>query len=164
MENPQPKIYEVREISESELRARRAQEFDDSQDDPFDQLEVFELIRHINDPEYPLTLEQLGVVSLDRIAVTDEQWVEVNYTPTIPHCSMAQIIGLMIKVKLVSNLPKRMKAVVRVTPRTHVKEGEVNRQINDKERVAAATENANILKVLKRGFHNSDRFSYQFEF
>jgi hypothetical protein len=52
---------------------------------------------------------------------------------------MAQIIGLMIKVKLLNNLPKTMKSEVLITPGTHVKEHDVNKQINDKERVAAAT-------------------------
>lgn len=115
------------------------QEFDDTVDDLYDQLEIFELIRHINDPEYPLTLEQLGVVSYDRCKVADDKYVEILYTPTIPHCSMAQIIGLMIKVKLMTNLPKTIKATVKITPGAHVKELEINKQINDKERVAAAT-------------------------
>jgi metal-sulfur cluster biosynthetic enzyme len=143
------------------MKSRREQEFDDSVDDPFDQLEVFELIRYINDPEYPLTLEQLGVVSFDRVAITDEKYVDISYTPTIPHCSMAQIIGLMIKVKLLNNLPKSMKVTVKITPGTHVKELDINKQINDKERVAAATENPNILKILRRGFKNSDRFNFK---
>lgn len=52
---------------------------------------------------------------------------------------MAQIIGLMIKVKLLSNLPRNMKVTVKITPGTHVKEVDINKQINDKERVAAAT-------------------------
>ena len=118
------------------------------------------MVRHLNDPEYPLTLEQLGVVGFDRIKVTDSKYVELMFTPTIPHCSMAQIIGLMLKVKLLNNLPKTMKVTVKVTPGTHVKELDINRQINDKERVAAATENPNIIKVLRRGFLNSDRFVY----
>lgn len=71
---------------------------------------------------------------------------------------MAQIIGLMIKVKLVSALPLNMKITVLITPGTHVKELEINKQINDKERVAAATENPNIVRILKRGFRDSDRF------
>lgn len=75
---------------------------------------------------------------------------------------MAQIIGLMIKVKLISNLPKTMKVYVKITPTTHVKELDINKQINDKERVAAATENPNILNIIKRGFRNSDRFDYAF--
>lgn len=71
---------------------------------------------------------------------------------------MAQIIGLMIKVKLVNNLPKTMKSEVLITPGTHVKELDVNKQINDKERVAAATENPKILGIIRRGFTNSDKF------
>jgi predicted dienelactone hydrolase len=74
---------------------------------------------------------------------------------------MAQIIGLMIKVKLLNNLPKSMKVTVKITPGTHVKELDINKQINDKERVAAATENPNILKILRRGFKNSDRFNFK---
>ena len=50
-----------------------------------DALEVFELIRHLNDPEHPLTLEQLNVASLDLITVDDEKsLVDVRFTPTIP--------------------------------------------------------------------------------
>lgn len=45
---------------------------------------------------------------------------------------MAQIIGLMIKVKLMSNLPRTMKVAVRITPGSHVKELDINKQINDK--------------------------------
>ena len=88
--------------------------------------------------------------------------MEILYTPTIPHCSMAQIIGLMIKVKLMSNLPRTMKVAVRITPGSHVKELDINKQINDKERVAAATENPNILNIIRRGFRNSDKFQYLF--
>ncbi len=52
---------------------------------------------------------------------------------------MAQIIGLMIKVKLTRNLPLTMKSRVTITPGSHVKEHDINKQINDKERVAAAS-------------------------
>ena len=36
----------------------------DDEADPFDAREVFQMIRHLNDPEHPLTLEQLNVVSV----------------------------------------------------------------------------------------------------
>ena len=51
---------------------------------------------------------------------------------------MAQMIGLMIRVKLIRFLPKNLKSRVMITPGTHVSEVEINKQINDKERVAAA--------------------------
>lgn len=57
------------------------------QRDAIDAVEVFEAIRHLNDPEHPLTLEQLNVASLDLIAVDDAaSTVDVRFTPTIPHC------------------------------------------------------------------------------
>jgi metal-sulfur cluster biosynthetic enzyme len=162
MENPQPKLHESYQLCADEVKERRIVELDDTIDDAFDQFEVFELIKNINDPEYPLTLEQLGVVSFERCTVKPNKEVEIYYTPTIPHCSMAQIIGLMIKVKLLNNLPKWMKITVKITPTSHVKELDINKQINDKERVAAATENPNILNIIKRGFRNSDKFEFLF--
>ena len=77
---------------------------------PLDALEVFEYIRGLNDPEHPLTLEQLNVVSLDLISVDDgASTVDVRFTPTIPHCSMATLIGLCIRVKL-------QRLMVKATP------------------------------------------------
>jgi len=35
--------------------------------------------------------------------------VVVEFTPTIPHCSMATLIGLCIRVKLFRVLPSRFK-------------------------------------------------------
>lgn len=46
-----------------------------------------EILRHINDPEHPLTLEQLKVMSLENIHIDDSKsLVTVFFTPTIPHC------------------------------------------------------------------------------
>ena len=50
----------------------------------------------------------------------DKNRVEVHFTPTIPHCSMAQMIGLMVKVKLAKFLPPKYKIKVLVTKGTHV--------------------------------------------
>ncbi|KQK82559.1 hypothetical protein AAES_70013 [Amazona aestiva] len=51
-----------------------------------------------------------------------ESTVTVEFTPTIPHCSMATLIGLSIKVKLIRSLPERFKLDVHITPGTHVSE------------------------------------------
>jgi metal-sulfur cluster biosynthetic enzyme len=40
---------------------------------------------------------------------SDKSTVRVNFTPTIPHCSMATLIGLSIRVKLLRSLPARFK-------------------------------------------------------
>ena len=68
------------------------------------------IIRSINDPEHPLTLEELNVVDESNIEVDDDSnYVKVMFTPTIPHCSMATLIGLAIRVMLLRSLPDRFK-------------------------------------------------------
>ena len=70
-----------------------------------------DLIRSINDPEHPLTLEQLNVVEQSLVKVDDDNdYVKIQFTPTIPHCSMATLIGLAIRVQLLRSLPDRFKA------------------------------------------------------
>ncbi|CAM9438863.1 unnamed protein product [Bubo scandiacus] len=114
-------------------------------------LNATHLIRSINDPEHPLTLEELNVVEQVRVKVNDaESTVAVEFTPTIPHCSMATLIGLSIKVKLIRSLPERFKLDVHITPGTHASEHAVNKQLADKERVAAALENSHLLEVVNQ--------------
>lgn len=110
-----------------------------------------DLIRLINDPEHPLTLEELHVVQQNLIKVdNDKNEVFVNFTPTIPHCSMATLIGLSIRVKLLRSLPPRFKVTVEITPGTHSSEQAVNKQLADKERVAAALENNSLITVINQ--------------
>ena len=85
------------------------------------------------------------------ITVDDERGlVSLTFTPTIPHCSMATLIGLSIRVKLLRSLPPRFKVDVAITPGTHASEHAVNKQLNDKERVAAALENDNLRGVVDK--------------
>ncbi|XP_015263889.1 PREDICTED: mitotic spindle-associated MMXD complex subunit MIP18 isoform X2 [Gekko japonicus] len=142
LENANPLIY--RRQGERPVTAR---EEDDELPDAIDDREIFDLIRSINDPEHPLTLEELNVVEQVNDA---ESTVSVEFTPTIPHCSMATLIGLSIKVKLIRSLPERFKVDVHITPGTHASEHAVNKQLADKERVAAALENAHLLEVVNQ--------------
>ncbi|KAM4607593.1 cytosolic iron-sulfur assembly component 2B-like [Polymixia lowei] len=124
---------------------------DEDVHDPIDDREIFDLIRSINDPEHPLSLEELNVVEQVRVKVNDaEGMVGIEFTPTIPHCSMATLIGLSIKVKLLRSLPDRFKIDVHITPGTHATENDVNKQLADKERVAAALENSQLLEVVNQ--------------
>lgn len=124
---------------------------DEDEREPFTPAEVFELIRNLNDPEHPLTLEQLNVLSEENIEVDDiHNKILVKFTPTIPHCSMATLIGLSIRVKLLRSLPSRFKVVVRISPGSHQTEDAINKQLNDKERVAAALENASLLNIVNK--------------
>ncbi|CAO2043554.1 unnamed protein product [Urochloa humidicola] len=107
-------------------------------------------IRDIKDPEHPYSLEQLNVVTEDSVELNDENnYVRVTFTPTVEHCSMATVIGLCIRVKLIRSLPPRYKVDIRVAPGSHSTEAAVNKQLNDKERVAAALENPNLLDMVE---------------
>jgi metal-sulfur cluster biosynthetic enzyme len=127
--------------------------------DPVDADEIFEIIRNIQDPEHPLSLEQLGVVSRQQTLVierTEENGVaplslvQVRFTPTVPHCSMATLIGLCIRVKLLRSLPARFVVTVSIQPGSHVSEKAINKQLADKERVCAALENKHLLSVVNK--------------
>ena len=127
--------------------------------DPITSEEVFEYIRHINDPEHPLTLEQLNVVNIDNIHIHhDTKLVEVFFTPTIPHCSMATLIGLCLRIKLLRSMSPIYKIIVKITPGTHQSEQAVNKQLNDKERVAAAIENGHLLDVVNKCIARTDKY------
>ncbi|XP_055951121.1 MIP18 family protein galla-2-like [Argiope bruennichi] len=116
---------------------------------PIDQREVFDHIRDIKDPEHPMTLEELKVVELSAIEVNDEaNFCHVQFTPTIPNCSMATLIGLAIKVQLLRLLPARFKIDVTITPGTHNTADAINKQLADKERVTAALENTYLHTVI----------------
>ncbi|XP_032891783.1 cytosolic iron-sulfur assembly component 2B [Amblyraja radiata] len=146
LENANPLIF-----GRSCERTLTARDLDEREPDAIDGREIFDLIRSINDPEHPLSLEELNVVEQLRVNVADEESsVSVSFTPTIPHCSMATLIGLSIKVKLLRSLPARFKVDVHITPGTHASEQAVNKQLADKERVAAALENGHLLEVVNQ--------------
>ena len=153
LENVNPTVHSV-----LNSRVLTEVDWDDSVTDPVDVREIFDLVREINDPEHPLTLEQLNVVSEDQIDVDDKSGhVEVQFTPTIPHCSMATLIGLAIRVKLLRSLPDRFKVDVMIRPGSHASEEAVNKQLADKERVAAALENSHLLEVVNQCLDSSIR-------
>lgn len=146
LENINPKLY--RKADEREVTAN---DEDENIVDEFDAREIFDLIRNINDPEHPLTLEELNVVEQSLIEIDNKaNTVRVMFTPTIPHCSMATLIGLSIRVQLLRVLPSRFKVNVEITPGTHMSETAVNKQLADKERIAAALENSHLLEVVNQ--------------
>jgi len=146
LENVAPKIYtksKTREITEDEKNPDVV--------DEIDAREIFDLIRDINDPEHPLTLEELNVVEEDKCFIdNNENVIKIQFTPTIPHCSMATLIGLAIRVKLLRSLPIRYKVDIQITPGSHQSEDAINKQLADKERVAAALENGHLLDVVNQ--------------
>lgn len=130
-------------------------ELEEEEEDSIDAQEIFDLISSISDPEHPLTLAQLAVVNLPDIKVThgankktDMSEVLIKITPTITHCSLATLIGLGIRVRLERSLPPRFRIRILIKEGTHQSENQVNKQLNDKERVAAACENDQLLNVI----------------
>ncbi|CAG8603443.1 16287_t:CDS:10 [Acaulospora morrowiae] len=92
---------------------------------------------------------ELNVTQLDHVKIDNKNnRVLIEFTPTIPHCSMATLIGLCIRVRLLRSLPERFKVDIMVRKGTHQSEQAVNKQLNDKERVAAALENSHLLEVV----------------
>ncbi|RPB10405.1 hypothetical protein P167DRAFT_509307, partial [Morchella conica CCBAS932] len=126
---------------------------DDSVVEKIDEQEIYDLIATISDPEHPLTLGELAVVNLPHIQVTDDPSsltgrVLVELTPTINHCSLATVIGLGVRVRLEQALPPRFRLDVRIREGTHATGDQVNKQLNDKERVASALENETLMGVV----------------
>ncbi|BFZ53347.1 hypothetical protein PYCC9005_000370 [Savitreella phatthalungensis] len=162
--NANPTVHRVirhkeRRLSISQLRALPDDSGDDASEssdipEPIDAQEVYDLLADINDPEHPLTLAQLAVVNVDDISINKDaktgiETVTVDITPTIPHCSMATLIGLCVRVRLQRSLPARYRCNIKIKEGMHQSEQAVNRQLADKERVAAACENEQLLGVLK---------------
>lgn len=144
LDNAAPQIY-----GKSGARPLTDTDYDDDVEDPVDPREIFDLVKDIKDPEHPLTLEELNVVREEQISYDPETRVTtIEFSPTINRCSMAPLIGLSIIVKLLRTLPDNMKIDVRISSGTHDSEEAYNKQLNDKERVAAALENSNLLSVI----------------
>ncbi|KAF8659412.1 hypothetical protein HU200_058625 [Digitaria exilis] len=95
-----------------------------------DPLDVFDTVRDIKDPEHPYSLEQLSVLSQESISVDEKlgriQYVccmltlyprtpflhLITFTPTVQHCSMATVIGLCLRLKLMQNFPPHFKVLL----------------------------------------------------
>jgi len=112
---------------------------------------TFDIIRSIRDPEKPETLEELDVVQEDLVEVTELEkspgrfLIKITFVPTVPHCSLATLIGLCIRTKLLQELPEgKFKIDLFIKEGSHSTADEITKQINDKERVAAALENPNL--------------------
>ncbi|OEU15042.1 hypothetical protein FRACYDRAFT_163527, partial [Fragilariopsis cylindrus CCMP1102] len=115
--------------------------------------EIFDIIRSIEDPEHPHSLEQLGVITNNNNNNNNnyQDKITVKFTPTIPHCSMATLIGLCLRVKLFRSLPPtKYKVDVLIEAGTHVSEKAINKQLRDKERVRAALENKHLSGVVDK--------------
>jgi metal-sulfur cluster biosynthetic enzyme len=163
MENPNPEI-EVNASQTSDLldaiTIEHLKRMETELEDKVTADEIFSLVRDIKDPEHPeLSLAQLRVVRREDIIVHDggEGNIVLEYTPTIPTCSVAVLIGLTLLRKLQLCVSRtKHKIHVRIAEGKHVQEKQVNKQLADKERVAAAMENPNLSKLVREGVYKTD--------
>ncbi|XP_013383581.1 MIP18 family protein FAM96A [Lingula anatina] len=123
--------------------------------------DVYDIIKDIHDPEKPETLEELNVVSEEGITVepfhnNETYLIRIQFTPTVPQCSLATLIGLCIRVKLERSLPYKHKLDIVITEGSHSTREDTMKQINDKERVAAAMENPNLKELVEQCIKDSD--------
>ncbi|KAK2718714.1 MIP18 family protein galla-1-like [Artemia franciscana] len=115
---------------------------------------IYDSLRNIQDPEKPMTLEDLNVITEEAIEVEYCQEMEcyqitVTFLPTVPHCSLASLIGLCIRTQIRKSIDEKYKLKIIVKKGSHASEKEVNKQINDKERVSAAMENPNLKEMVE---------------
>ncbi|XP_061342338.1 protein AE7-like 1 isoform X2 [Gastrolobium bilobum] len=142
-------------------KERIARSEDPHADDAVDPLDIYDFVRDIRDPEHPYSLEQLSVLSEESITVDDKLGrILITFTPTVQHCSMATVIGLCLRVKLKHCFPPHYKSSlqvdIKVSPGSHADEESVNKQLNDKERVAAAMENPNLRQLVDECIYSNE--------
>ena len=110
------------------------------------------LIRIIRDPEHPYTLSQLRVVSPKLVKfLSASSTLLVQFKPTVPTCSLTSLIGLCIRERILQNfvVDPAWKLLVISVEGSHEKSEEINKQLCDKERVAAAMENENVVLLIR---------------
>ena len=119
--------------------------------------DIYDQIRTIRDPEKPENLEELSVVLEEGVHVyplngrSNKFIANIEFVPTVPHCHLATLIGLCIRTKLERTLvPGQVKLEINVKEGSHNTEEDINKQINDKERVAAAMENPNLKETVEQ--------------
>ncbi|KAF1861460.1 hypothetical protein Lal_00025788 [Lupinus albus] len=159
--NANPTIYEKKE-----RRVRTTPSFSDQDDavEPIDQLE---------DPEHPYSLEELKVITEEAVEVDDKKSYGYVYSD-----SGTLQYGHNYRTLLTSQAHEKLRneergrgrsrekteildfqmegptyltgkhVDIRVAPGSHATEAAVNKQLNDKERVAAALENPNLLDMV----------------
>lgn len=111
-----------------------------------------DILRSIRDPEKPSTLEDLHVVyeegifiqapTSDNVQVVRRRLnnsiftqptnnafgfisqIRVEFNPTVPHCSLATLIGLCIRVKIERNIQHKLKLDIYIKKGAHTTEDE----------------------------------------
>ena len=141
------------------LKEREKSENDNKIEDKIDSYEIFELIRNIADPEHPYNLEELNIISLDDIIVDNEKRIiTVYFLPTIENCGFASLIGLSIKKKLLNFISPKYNIDVLIKEPKNENDKNLNKQMNDKERLEASNLNKNVVDFYSTAIINSEEY------
>lgn len=54
----------------------------------------------------------------------DQFQIRVEFNPTVPHCSLATLIGLCLRIKIERNIPHKLKLDIYIKKGTHSTEDE----------------------------------------
>jgi metal-sulfur cluster biosynthetic enzyme len=89
---------------------------------------ILDLLRTIRDPEKPNTLEDLLVITDESVQVQPFEengyLVRIDFNPTVPHCSLASLIGLCLRGKIQKNVVERIKLDIVIAEGKHSTEEE----------------------------------------
>ena len=93
--------------------------------------EVFEALKPVMDPEHPISITdpRMDIVRTDFIRVEDDL-IRVLFKPTVPHCPMGGLIGILIRHQLETSFPG-VFVLVKLMPGSHSMEADVNAMISD---------------------------------
>lgn len=89
-----------------------------------------DLLKAIKDPEKPNTLEDLEVITDDSVKVQklsdgeEGYLVRIDFNPTVPHCSLASLIGLCLRGKIRRDMVERIKLDIVIAEGKHSTEEE----------------------------------------
>jgi metal-sulfur cluster biosynthetic enzyme len=96
-----------------------------------DKKEILETLKNVYDPEYPVSVVELGIVKEEDITINGDKAL-IQFTPTSPLCPMGGIIGIVIKYALEKKFGKEFE--VKVKPGAHADEESLNNLLQDKKR------------------------------
>ncbi len=100
-----------------------------------DKKDVLKALQKVYDPEHPISVLDLKIVSEDDIRMLPGR-IELEFSPTTPFCPMGGAIGVVIKYALEKQLG--VPVDVKVKPGTHVQEKTLNETLSDPAKYEAA--------------------------
>jgi metal-sulfur cluster biosynthetic enzyme len=102
--------------------------------------EVFEALKPVQDPEHPISITdpRMAIVKEEYITIT-EGGIQVQFKPTVPHCPMGGLIGILIRHRLEETYPDSLVRVA-LLPGSHSREQEVNSMISDDAKYSGIVE------------------------